>query len=221
MGAGDVDPAAGRLRRAERRDLDRRVRDDLQERLVVPDVVLARGDVEIADEDRPLGARVREPAAQLVHEIELVAELRIGARIGQVAAGGHVEIVDHHARWQAGGDVARVAAAAEVAGARVLERHAAEDHHAVVALLAARDGMGEAERGEDIERQLLDRGFRLLQAEHVGRVLAQEAGDGLGAQPDRVDVPGGDAERHGILAASDRTPLARGRGKRKPGPWPG
>jgi thiol-disulfide isomerase/thioredoxin len=41
-------------------DLDRRVADDLQQRLVVPDVILARGDVQIAHQDRAVGLSQRK-----------------------------------------------------------------------------------------------------------------------------------------------------------------
>ena len=85
------------------------------EPLVVPDVVLARGDVEIADEDRALGRGLGEPGAELGEKVELVGELRVQRRIGQVAAGGDVEVVHDGAGGQAGGDVAGVAAGAEVA----------------------------------------------------------------------------------------------------------
>ena len=165
--------------------------------LVVPDVVLARGDVEVADEDGALGRGRGEPGAELGEEVELVGELRVQARVGDVAAGGDVEVVDHRARGQAGGDVAGVAAGAEVAVRDLLERQAREDGDAVVGLLAADDDVGVAEGAEAVERELLDRGLGLLEAEDVGRLLAQEAQHGRLAVADRVDVPGGDADGHG------------------------
>ena len=146
VGPGHVDPAAGSLGGGEGRDLDGRVRDHLQEPLVVPDVVLARRDVEVADEDRALGRDRREPGAELGEEVELVGELRVQPRVGQVAAGRDVEVVHDRARRQPRRDVARVAAGAEVAMPDLLERQAGEDGDAVVGLLAADDDMAVAER---------------------------------------------------------------------------
>ena len=61
------------------------------------------------------GRRVGEPGAQLGEEVELVGELGVERRVGDVAAGRDVEIVDDGAGGQARGDVAGVAAGAEVA----------------------------------------------------------------------------------------------------------
>ena len=167
VGAGDVDPAAGRLRGGEGLDLDGGVGDDPEELLVAPDVVLARGDVEVADEDGALGGRVGGPGAELGEEVELVGELRVERRVGEVAAGGDVEVVDDGAGRKAGGDVAGVAAGAEVAVREGLERQAGEDGDAVVGLLAADGDVGVAEGAEAIEGELLDRGLGLLEAEDV------------------------------------------------------
>jgi hypothetical protein len=38
----------------------------------------------------------------------------------------------------------------------------------------------------------------LLQADHVGRRFAGEAGHLRGAQADGIDVPGGESEAHGL-----------------------
>ena len=62
---------------------------------MAPDVVLERSDVEVADEDRPVGRRLLGAAHSdhFVDEGELVGELRVDLRIGLVAAGRHVEIM--------------------------------------------------------------------------------------------------------------------------------
>ena len=62
---------------------------------MVPDVGLERRDVEVADQDRAprrVAARA-EPVGQRRQHLELVAELRVELRVGQVAAGRDVEIV--------------------------------------------------------------------------------------------------------------------------------
>ena len=62
---------------------------------MAPDVVLERRDVEIADQDHAACAVAaqRGVVAHLVEEGELVREFRIDLRIGLVAAGRHIEIV--------------------------------------------------------------------------------------------------------------------------------
>jgi len=56
-----------------------------------------RRDVEVADQDMPLlAARMQRLARlHLVEELQLVFELRIERRIGNIAAGRHIEIVQH------------------------------------------------------------------------------------------------------------------------------
>jgi hypothetical protein len=60
---------------------------------VVPDVELARRDVEVAGQDqRRRGiARGRQPGQPLI-EVELVVELRVLASVGDVAPGGDVDV---------------------------------------------------------------------------------------------------------------------------------
>src|SRR3546814_2714040 len=59
--AADVHPAVALLEAAQRRDLDRRVADDIEERLVAPDVAFERRDVEIAEQDRRLAQFLGPP----------------------------------------------------------------------------------------------------------------------------------------------------------------
>ena len=94
--AQGVDPRPRRLGAVQFLDLDRRVADDANQRLVAPDVVFERRDVEIADDDRAVGGEIfrREPCRHFVDEGELVGELVVDRRIGFVAAGRNVEIVD-------------------------------------------------------------------------------------------------------------------------------
>ena len=63
-------------------------------------------------------ARRREPARHLLQEAQLVGELRVRLRIGHVAAGRDVEIVQLHAARQRDDSVAAVAPAAPAPAAR-------------------------------------------------------------------------------------------------------
>ena len=58
-------------------DLDRGVADHFQKLLMRPDVILARGDVEIPDHDRAFRAFLMEHVAHLGQEIELLAEFLV------------------------------------------------------------------------------------------------------------------------------------------------
>jgi hypothetical protein len=85
------------LRRQELLAFDRRVRDDLQELLVRPHVVLIWRDIEIADQDVAIVAARMQRFARLhlVEKSQLVIELGIERGIGNVAAGRHVEIMQY------------------------------------------------------------------------------------------------------------------------------
>ncbi len=57
-----------------------------------------RRDIEIADQDVPVvAARMQRLAGfHLVEELELVLELRIERRIGNIAARRNIEVMQHH-----------------------------------------------------------------------------------------------------------------------------
>jgi hypothetical protein len=127
-----------------------------------------------------------------------VVEFRVQGAVGDVAAGGDVEIldldaVDHHA------DAAGVALAADIQPGRLGDRLAAGDGYAVPALLTADLQVRQAHGLEGRPGELVLQAFDLLQAQDVGPALGDEAGDLIGAQADRVNVPGGDT-KHGISA---------------------
>src|SRR3954462_15841454 len=85
--ARDVDPIPRGERGLQLLGFDGRVRYYLQKLLVRPDVVLMRGDVEIADQDvAVLAARMQRLARlHLVEEAELVIEFLVQRGIGNVA----------------------------------------------------------------------------------------------------------------------------------------
>ena len=78
-----------------------------------------------------------------------------------------------------------MAFAADVQGRGRLERQARGDRHAVPALLAADLQVRQSGLGQASARELGLLALDLLQAEDVGRLLADEAGDLLGAQTRR------------------------------------
>jgi len=167
---------------------------------VAPHVVLVRGDVEIAADELARGkARLGEPVAELGEEIELVAELAVDLGIGLVAAGRNVEIV-HGERAAAeiddGRDVPALLDAAEDATRHVGQRRARDDGDAVIALLAVHRLVCIAGVGQLARRELLVAALDLLQAQDIGPVLAQEIEHDRQPQANRIDVPGGEAERH-------------------------
>src|SRR5690606_41761410 len=89
--------AAERIRGpAERLALQRRVADDLEERLVVVDVAFERGAVEVADDQRRPVERLG-PAGHPPDKVELLTELRVEFAIGDVAARGDVDVLEHEA----------------------------------------------------------------------------------------------------------------------------
>ena len=202
--ARDVEPFAMRLRREQLLGLDRGVRDHLQQLPVRPHVVLVRRDVEVADQDvAVVAARMQRFAAlHLVEELQLVLELRIERGIWNVAAGRHVEIMQHQRlrklrffpeRYR---DVPRVDLVAERPDVGRLERQARDDGDAVIALLPVQRDMLIAEPLEALQRKRIVDAFGLLQAQHIRPRALQEFGDDVDAQAHRIDVPGGDGEPH-------------------------
>ena len=89
------------------------------------------------------------------------------------------------------------------------ERHFRQNGDAVIAFLAEDEAVREAEIGHEVMGEQLGRDLDLLQAEHVGVDLGDDAPERLLAQADRVGVPGGDLEVH-VWGASQLGPAAAG-----------
>ena len=112
----------GRHHAAEQIDLDRRVRHDLEQLLVAPDVMFERRHVEVADGDAAQslpgtwpGLARDVPGGHLAIEIELVGEFHIGVGIGDIAARRDIEVVEQNriaADIERGLDVAAILLAA-------------------------------------------------------------------------------------------------------------
>ena len=132
-----------------------------------------------------------------------MAELLVERGIGQIAARRHIDVVQHDRlrlsvrRVEPDGEMPRVAAAANVAALLQREGEPRERGDAVIALLPRHRDMRKAERAKlELGKLALD-AFDLLQAQHVGLLRLHEAADEIEPEPDRIDVPGGEAEAHG------------------------
>ena len=212
-----VDPGSRGLGPLQFVDLDRRVADNAEKRLVAPDVVLERRDVEIADQDRPLRRRllVRGPIDHFVDEGELVGELDVDLRVRLVAARGDIEIMEFEPlRFSAQDDMqmAGVALGAEVSLGERGERDARNDRDAVIALLPVDRDMGIARVPERAEGEIAVRAFRFLQAQNIRLVLGEIADDEIDAQAHRIDVPRGDRKRHERLRGAQTAACPAGGG---------
>ena len=202
--AGGIGPAELAAQLLQRRGLDRRVADDVEQLLVTPDIVLIGGDVEVADQDARPPRRVAgdAPGADGVEELQLVGEFRIGLGIGDVAAGRDVEIMDGDAGCGTGaliehdGHVAGVIALAHRHCLLLGEGQLRDDGDAIIALVADEGLMDIARLRKGLGRELLVRRLGLLQAEDIGLMIPEELRDHPDAQAHRVDVPGGDGELH-------------------------
>src|SRR4051812_10750394 len=124
--AADVDPVVRLAKPGQRLDLDRRVADDLEQRLVAPDVAFERRHVEVADDDGWFGKAFR-PASHPTEEIELLAELRVLFAVGDIAAGGHIDVLEADPALQPDADVTRLAIVLPVVLAMIFQRRTAED----------------------------------------------------------------------------------------------
>ena len=97
-------------------------------------------------------------------------EFRVDCRVGNVAAGGHVEIMQRHRITQAGtlaqhrGHVTAIGLVAKILKAEGFKRQARKHGDAVVALLPVQRDMLISEPLETLERKLVIRAFGFLQA---------------------------------------------------------
>ena len=187
----EIDPAVRRLQPRQRGNLDGRVADHAEQLLVVPDIGLERSNIEIADDQRRL-AQILRPARHPLEKGELLREFGVERRIGDVAAGGHIDILEPDAARQAGADMPRLAIVLPIMAAVRVERQAAEDRDAVVHALPREQAMRVAHRleGGMGEGRVVDLG--LLQAQDVGLRRGEEITDDVESRADRIDIPGGD-----------------------------
>ena len=172
---------------------------------MVPHVAFERGDVEVADDQRRPVDRIG-PAGHPVEEIEFLAELCVLLAVGFVAARRDIDVLDDHPLvvGQLDPDMARFAIVLPVVAAEFPERRFRYRRDAVIALLPMHGKMLVSQRAERLVGKLVLLALDLLQAQHIGRLLFDEALDDGHAQADGIDVPGSDRNHAGALGRLPR-----------------
>ena len=155
--------------------------DDVEQRLVVPHVAFQRRDVEVADDQSRLSQLFR-PARHPLDEVELLAELGVERAVGNVAAGGDIDILEPDAAVEPGADMARLAIVLPVVAPGVVKRQPRQDRDAMVHLLAVELVMDVAARMEQVGREDMILRLGFLQAEDVRLLLVEEAFDDAGTR---------------------------------------
>ena len=153
-------------------------------------------------------AQASRPARHPLDEVELLAELGIDLAIGNVAAGGNVDVLEPDPAVEPNADVAGLAIGLPVVPFLLRAGKPAEDRNAMVHALAAEGLVDVAEAAEHRGREIRVADLGLLQAQDVGRFLAQEFLDDLDPGADGIDVPGRDLEALGHGCGSNRTRLS-------------
>lgn len=181
----------------------RRMANDIEQLLMAPDVLLQRRDIEVAHENSSPGRVFGEMCRRLGQKIELMGEFLIRGAVGDIAAGGYIEIMDGQRAvpgGKRGGNVPAIGFAAPIW--RVFgqgERQAREDGHAVIPFHAALEHMGKTDRPGDGRGEQLIRHFGFLQADYVRRQGGNQRMQMRLAQTERIDIPGGDGKRHRLF----------------------
>ncbi len=127
-----------------------------------------------------------------------MGEFHIDLGIGNVAAGGNVEVMQLDAAGKLGQGMAAILLLAPIPAVGRLERQARENGDAVVALHAAQMDLAIAQRPDRLEGKILRLGLHLLQADDVGLPFAREPREGIQTLADGIDVPADDAH-HAIF----------------------
>lgn len=174
-------------------DLDRRVAHHLQQLPVAPNIGFERRDIEIANQERrPI--ELSRPLCHALEKIEFLTELGVLVAIGNIAACGDVDIFEMKPGIEPDANMPGFAIGLPVAPVSFVQRHFADDRHAMVHLLAVQRLMLITERCERMGgERFIDR-LRFLQAQYVRRFFGEETLDDADAETDRIDVPGRDFE---------------------------
>ncbi len=188
---------------AEGLDLDGRVTDHLGHELVIPHILLPGRHIEVSGHHQGRGGVAPgHERRQPLEEIQLVVELGVDRPIRLVAARGDVEVLHFHAGDHAA-DHAGVSFTADIQRRRRLNRQTRGDGDAVPALLPGDPDVGQAHVHKGLSGKFGLAAFDFLQAQHVRRLLRDEAGRLFCAQADGIDVPGADSKAHGALKAQN------------------
>ena len=187
-----IDPIGRLLQGGQTVDFYRGVADYLEELAVGPNIAFQGSDVEIADHDAGgvIVGFVLPPGGHLAEEIQLVGEFVVFLGIGNVAAGGDIEVMDFVAVGQGGEDMPAILAVAPMLHTGLLKGVAGEDRDAVIGLHAGDVAVVKTHglhgvMGEEVVGNL---GF--LEANDVGFELVCEALEQGQPGADGIDVPG-------------------------------
>ena len=184
------------LEALQRLHLERRVADDFKQLLMAPHIAFERRDVEIADDERRAINRIGPPR-HAFEKIEFLAKLRVLLTVRNIAACGHIDILDHHVLAdEFDAHMARFAIGLPVVARDFADRQAADGRNTVIAFLPAHRLMLIARRRQRLSRKQMLLALDFLQAEHIGRLVLEIFLDDRQAQAGRVDIPGGD-RNHG------------------------
>ena len=125
---------------------------------MVPDVVFRRGDVKIAADEHfsccSFGFAAGKIGVQFFNKSQLAGKGRVGGRIGQVAAGGNVNIVDFDSFFRYRADVTGIGFSRPVETADAGQRTAGKNGHAVVAGHAVKGDMFKTGRFDGGKRKV-------------------------------------------------------------------
>ena len=124
--AAEIDPVVARLEPGQRLDLDRRVADDVEQLLVAPDVAFERRDVEVADHDRRAVAHASDQRVIRSMKSSFWPNLGFSVAVGNVAAGGDVDVLEPDPAVEPDADMARLAIGLPVEPVVLAHRHPAE-----------------------------------------------------------------------------------------------
>ena len=95
-----------------------------------------------------------------------------------------------------------------ILAAHILDRQPRQDRDPVIPLLPPRHEMAIAEPRELAQREFVHRAFAFLKTQDVGPLRLQKLVHEVLPEPDGVDVPCGNRERHGRAPASvSRDPI--------------
>ena len=115
------------------------------------------------------------PAGHALDEVELLPELGVERAVGDVAAGGHIDILEPDPAFEPRADVPRLAIVLPVVAAGLGERHPAEDRDAMVHPLAVELLVDVAVAVEQVGREDVVEHLGFLKAQDVGLLVARSA----------------------------------------------
>ena len=121
----------------------------------------------------------------------------MNAAIGNVAAGGDIDIFEPQPVFKPHADMPRLAIGLPVEPVILVKRHLAEDRHAMMHPLPVEHDMRIAQRLERSAGEGAVDDLRFLKAQNIGLLLAQEALDNLDTEADGIDIPRNNAEALG------------------------